>query len=67
MEHAYRNATVVTADDAFLGSVKQAPYEFSFIPGEVTGIQSGNKLRVVIYDQVRNKSEDTIDLETASD
>jgi 1A family penicillin-binding protein len=51
----------VYLNDAFIGSIRQEPYEFSFVPKDVVGIQDENKLRVVVYDQTRNKSEEVID------
>jgi 1A family penicillin-binding protein len=56
----------VYLNDTFLGSIKQAPYELSFIPQEIPNLQLENKLRVVIYDSVRNKSEETIGFQTTS-
>jgi 1A family penicillin-binding protein len=46
-------------NDDFLGSVKQAPYEFSFVPNDRDSIAATNKIKVVVYDQVRNRGEQT--------
>lgn len=43
----------------YLGSVKQAPFIFSFTPNEidVAQIQTENELRIIVYDTVLNKGE----------
>lgn len=53
----------VFLNDTFLGSAKQEPFEFSFIPAELDEVDSRNELKVIIYDTMRNRNEETIRLE----
>lgn len=53
----------VYLNDSFVGSTKQAPYEVSFVPKDIPNLDDRNELRVVVYDSVRNKSEETIEFE----
>jgi 1A family penicillin-binding protein len=46
----------------YLGSSKEAPFNFSFIPNESPDIKPQNNLRVIVYDSVGNKSEATVPL-----
>lgn len=45
---------------ALLGSLTKAPFSISFIPRDVSGIESSNTLKIVGYDSVFNKSEVTV-------
>ncbi len=51
-------------NDIFIGSSKSSPYNFSFIPKEITSIKEINELKVIVYDSVLNKSEKTIVFKT---
>ena len=44
----------------FLGSVKKAPFMFSFTPGDIDGLRTQNELEVIGYDSVLNKSETSV-------
>ncbi|MEK7070709.1 MAG: PBP1A family penicillin-binding protein [Patescibacteria group bacterium] len=46
----------------YLGSTKKVPFNFNFIPGDVPSISQTNEIRVVVYDNVFNKSEKTAPL-----
>lgn len=55
----------VTRADYFIngvvvGSVKTFPFNFSFIPADISSIQYDNTLRVVVYDSVFNKNETSL-------
>ena len=41
----------------FLGSSRNIPYEFAFIPSQIQGIREQNELRIVAYDNVGNKND----------
>lgn len=47
----------VFANEDYLGSVKQGPFEFAFIPARLEKTTTDNDLRVVVYDSMRNKTE----------
>jgi penicillin-binding protein 1A len=49
-------------NDQFLGSIKQTPLEFSFVPNEHEANGPTNTVKVIVYDQVRNRSEQTTNL-----
>ncbi len=55
---------VVQADffvnDDYLGSSKNKPFNFSFEPNKLQNISDNNEIRIVVYDEVRNKSESAI-------
>lgn len=38
----------------FLGSTRAAPYEFAFIPSQVSGVSNSNQLHITVYDTVGN-------------
>ncbi len=45
-------------DDTYLGSSNQSPFEFSFVPGKyLNESQLQENLRVVVYDEVKNRGE----------
>ncbi len=44
-------------NDVYLGSAKNNPFEFYFIPSEIPGIKTTNTIHVVVYDSVMNKAE----------
>ena len=44
----------------FLGSSHSAPYSFAFVPADVQNITNTNDLRIIAYDTVGNKSEQTV-------
>jgi 1A family penicillin-binding protein len=44
-------------NNTYLGSSKNSPFFFYFVPSEIQGIKDINQLRVVGYDSVMNKSE----------
>jgi membrane peptidoglycan carboxypeptidase len=52
----------VFLNDDFLGSVKNEPYEFVFVPEEASSLNSTNELRVIAHDSAGNKREETIKL-----
>ena len=52
----------VYAGDQYLGSVQRAPYEFSFPISDLDNPENNTTLRVIVYDQVRNKTERTVNL-----
>lgn len=43
-----------------LGSMKIAPFNYSFVPQSTPGIQSENVLTVVVYDSAQNRGESSI-------
>ena len=45
-----------------ISSIQSAPYEFSFIPSQIGGIQEMNELRAVGYDVVGNTGNTSINL-----
>lgn len=45
---------------ALVGTAQGDNPQFSFVPGEIPGIQSSNTLRVVVYDNVRNRAESSV-------
>jgi len=54
----------VTRSDLFingvyLSSTHNVPFIFSFVPNDIVNIQKENKIRVVVYDSVMNRSEST--------
>ncbi|MEK7650804.1 MAG: PBP1A family penicillin-binding protein [Patescibacteria group bacterium] len=44
-------------NSAYLGSVKQPPVEFSFVPADVDNLKTDNLLRLIVRDSVGNKNE----------
>ena len=50
----------IFAGDQYLGSVQRAPYEFSFPVSDLDKPEASSTLRVIVYDQVRNKTERTV-------
>lgn len=46
-------------NDRYIASSKKPPFIISFIPSQIEGIQKKNKLKVVVYDSVFNKTEQT--------
>ena len=44
----------------YLGTTKETPYSFAFIPNNALNIKNVNELRVNVYDVVGNKTEQTI-------
>lgn len=46
-------------NDTYLGSVKQGPVEFSFVPSDINNITRDNELHIVVRDSVGNKNEIT--------
>lgn len=47
-------------NDTFLGSSHSMPYAFAFLPQDVGGVSGSNKLRVIAYDVVGNRTEQSI-------
>lgn len=45
---------------SFVGSSETHPYQFSFTPEDIDDMEEENTLRVVVYDQVFNKNEESI-------
>jgi 1A family penicillin-binding protein len=43
-------------NDQYLGAVKTAPFEFSFVPNETLGVKTSNQLRLVVRDTMGNKN-----------
>jgi len=50
----------IFADDQYLGSVQRAPYEFSFPVSDLNEPKPNGTIRAIVYDQVRNKTEQTV-------
>lgn len=50
----------VFVNNTYLGNTKNTPFNFSFIPSSVSNIQTTNELRVIIRDEVFNKSEASV-------
>jgi penicillin-binding protein 1A len=46
----------------YVGSSTQSPFNFSFLPNESKNLELSNELKVVVYDAVWNRTENTIDL-----
>ncbi|HRY62324.1 MAG TPA: PBP1A family penicillin-binding protein [Candidatus Paceibacterota bacterium] len=44
-------------NDTFIGSSKNAPFSFYFVPSDIPQIKNVNNLKVIIYDSVRNSGE----------
>ncbi len=44
-------------NDTYLGSSKNSPFDFYFIPLDISNISNSNQIRVVVYDSVMNKTE----------
>ncbi len=55
----------VFLNDQLVDSVKRAPFTIAFIPRSINevALNNTNSLRVVVYDEKRNKSEQTIEIE----
>ncbi len=49
----------VFAGQQYLGSLKQAPFNFSFLPSDIDNPSDSNTLRVIVYDSVGNQAEQT--------
>lgn len=47
-------------NNKYLGSLNQAPYIFSFRPGETTSTTSEAEIKIIVYDKIKNKSETII-------
>ena len=45
-------------NDIYLGTLK-TPFNFSFIPEDLENLKIINELRIITYDTVYNRSEDT--------
>ena len=46
-------------NNVYAGSSRVAPFVFSFVPNDTANIKGNNKIKVVVYDSVMNKSEST--------
>lgn len=46
-------------NDAYLGSITKEPFESTFKPSDIENIKETNSVKVVIYDSVKNKVEQT--------
>ena len=55
----------VFLNDVYMGTVKNYPFIFYFIPNDFPNIQAKNELKVVVYDTARNKGEATMELDLA--
>ncbi len=44
-------------NNSYLGSSKNAPFNFYFVPSNTPGITATNQIRAVVYDSVLNKAE----------
>jgi hypothetical protein len=54
-------------NNTFIGSSRNAPYEFSFIPSQVGGVSSAvNDLRVTAYDAVGNNTSSSLNISFSS-
>lgn len=49
----------------FIGTSKTAPFNFSFVPNEITGIQTQNQFKVVVYNTEQNTGEATVGFKVA--
>lgn len=47
----------VFVNDIFIGSSNKAPFNLSFVPGNLDNIKSKNRLKIIGYDSVFNKGE----------
>ncbi len=60
---------VVQADffinNTFIGSSKNPPFNFNFLPKEIPQIDYNNEIKVIIYDSIRNSEEMTIPFKVA--
>ncbi|MEZ4113913.1 MAG: PBP1A family penicillin-binding protein [Candidatus Paceibacterota bacterium] len=50
----------IFVNNTYLGNTKNLPFNFSFTPSSVENIQEVNELRVIIRDEVFNKSEASV-------
>jgi len=46
-------------NDRYIGKITENPFQISFIPEDTNGIEKNNTLKVVVYDEILNKSEVT--------
>ena len=46
-------------NDTFIDTIR-APFVFSFVPSEIDNIQTENKLRLISYDSVYSRTENTL-------
>ena len=46
-------------NDTFIDTIN-TPFGFSFIPGELENLRSGNELRIISYDTAYNRTENTV-------
>jgi membrane peptidoglycan carboxypeptidase len=44
-------------NDAYLGTLERSPYAFHFSPSEIPNLSENNRIRIVAFDSVYNKSE----------
>lgn len=49
-------------NDQYLGSVKSAPFDYSFVPNDSPNLREQNTLRVVVRDVVGNRNDITVPL-----
>jgi 1A family penicillin-binding protein len=49
-------------NDVFIGSSNKGSFSFSFIPADINGLRSANTLKAIVYDEVFNSSEDSIEI-----
>ena len=52
-------------NDQYLGAVERAPFTLAFNLGEVADLREVNELRVVVYDSVKNRTSQKLELRTA--
>ena len=52
----------VFLNDQLVDTVKNQPFTINFIPQQIAGVEEQNTLRVVAYDEKRNRSEETMEL-----
>lgn len=44
-------------NETYLGSTKNSPFSFNFVPEQYTNIGNENEIKIVVYDSARNKTE----------
>lgn len=47
-------------NNTFVGTSKNPPFNFSFIPSEIGGVRAQNELTIVVYDTALNKGEEKV-------
>ena len=52
-------------NDQYLGAVERAPFTLAFNLGEVADLREVNELRVVVYDSVKNRASQKLELRAA--